>query len=45
MTERDHVAIPRLEEYYRAGRVCGWGENVPPEFRAATKFSPPTKQP
>lgn len=32
-TEGDHVTIPRLEEYYRAGPVVGWGEDIPEGWR------------
>jgi hypothetical protein len=28
----DYVTIPRLAEYYRGGRVVGWGDSIPPEF-------------
>jgi hypothetical protein len=29
----DYVTIPRLVEYYRGGRVVGWGDAIPEEFR------------
>jgi hypothetical protein len=28
-----YVTIPRLAEYYRGGRVVGWGDAVPERFR------------
>jgi hypothetical protein len=37
----DYVTIPRLVEYYRGGRVVGWGENVPPEFTVERKRPAP----
>jgi hypothetical protein len=28
-----YVTIPRLAEYYRGGRVVGWGDAIPEAFQ------------
>lgn len=28
----DYVTIPRMAEYYRGGRIVGWGEQIPAAF-------------
>jgi hypothetical protein len=40
-----YVTIPRLAEYYRGGRVVGWGKDVPEEFRVRRDSQRPSRAP